>query len=577
MFVPFVFTLDPANDNYYLWIFYKFLNMAKRYNWPIIAQEKYFTEQPTFIESGFAETNAEVAENFEYDVPTLDDMYKIQQYPILKYVEENLINEFGSQTAAWLYLVNKRSKSLEECICTILDDIIEENKDNIEGIFTFCDIPSLTYIAEQRNIPVFQFEWGPFRGPVYRKTAYMNFGGRVNVKNDLENRYGQFIKEVEENPVRFLSRKEILSMFLDYKFINNINLLDCKPQYEMGIACTYTMDLIMFANSSFLNNLELITMVKRYYNENVLAIRFHPGDPAKANPSNHLVDNSATPMEFINHCKRIAVVSSNMAFEAMLWGRTAYVLGNSPYAFKSQRDLSIVDESIVDLEFVNYVTFAYLIPYELMLDVEYLRWRLTNPTELEIYNYNLNYYLSCRGIEPNILDENGTERLRKMLLVQGFDLSGKCVTNNDNTDLCVNTTDNEFSNSIELNRKIQYLENKVILLNMKYKEMEATYKNQVEESSKLWNVHQLLVKEHACKCSEYDKLVEESSKLWEVHQSLVHDSNKLWQTHQGLVDENLRNLDNLKNIKQQYDTILNSVSWKITAPIRYFLDKIKSK
>ena len=229
----------------------------------------------------------------------------------------------------------------------------------------------------------------------------------------LQNRYEKFLKEVAEAPVNFLSRKEILSMFLDYKFMENINLLNCKPEYEMGIGCTYTIDVSLFANSSFLNNLELITMAKRYYNEKVLSIRLHPGDPIRANLRNYSIDNSSTSMHFINRCKRISVINSNIAFEAMLWGRTAYVLGNSPYAFKAYRDLSIINDLVVDLEFVNYVVFAYLIPYELMLDVEYLRWRLTNPTESEIYNYNLNYYLSCRGIESSILEESGVDRLRK--------------------------------------------------------------------------------------------------------------------------------------------------------------------
>lgn len=590
MFVPFVFTLDSSNDNYYLWIFYKFLNMAKKYNSPIIAQEGYFIDPAVFIQNGLPETSEVAGELFEYDIPTSYDFQKIQQYPILKKIEEDLIKQHGSQTAAWLYLLKQRSKYFEEYIGAIIDDILEKNKDTIEGIFTFCHIPSLSYIAEKRNIPVFHFEWGPLRGPVYRKTAYMNFGG-VYEQNELQKRYEKFTDEVAENRVCLLSRKELLSMFLDYKFIENINLLDCKPEYEMGIACTYTIDMISFAKSSFLNNLEHITIAKRYYNEKVLSIRLHPGDPARGNPSNHLVDDSPTSMHFINRCKRISVISSNVAFEAMLWGRTAYVLGNSPYAFKAQQDLSIIDESVVDLEFVNYIVFAYIIPYELMLDIEYLRWRLTNPTEREIYNYNLNYYLSCRGIEPSILEESGVERLRKILLIQGFDFSGKCVSNADDAEICIGTVDNKFNCSIELNKRIQYLTNKTTVLSIKHEELEVIYQNQIAESSKVWQAHQDLVKEHAQKCDEYEKLVVENSNLWEIYQNfskehaqkcdeyekLADDSAKLWEVYS-------RNLENLKNIEQQcdilklqYHTISNSTAWKMTAPIRYFLDKIKGK
>lgn len=557
MFVPFVFTLDPAKDNYYLWIFYKFLNTAKKYNWPIIAQENYFINPEVFTQRGFAETSIGVGEAFEYDVPTLDDMNKIQKYPISKEWEENLVKEYGSQSATWLYLLKERSENFEEYISSIIDDIFQKNQDTIEGIFTFCHIPSLSYVAEKRNIPVLHFEWGPLRGPVYRKTAYMNF----DMENELQKRYEKFISEIQENSVYLLSRKEILSMFLDYKYIDNINLLDCRPEYEMGIACTYSMDMLSLASSAFLNNLEHITMAKRYYNEKVLAIRLHPGDPVKGRPSEHLIDNSPTAMQFITRCKRISVIASNIAFEAMLLERTAYVLGNSPYAFKAQQDLSNVNESVVDLEFVNYVIFAYLIPYELMLDVEYLRWRLTNPTEIEIYNYNLNYFLSCRGIDPKVLEESGIERLRKMLFLQGFDLSG--ILNDESMVNNIDAADNRFNGSMDLHKKIKYLENKLTVLDMKYKEMETTYKNQVEESSKLWNVHQELVKEHTNKCNEYNKLAKESAKLWDVYQSLSNEYRV--------------NLDNLINVNQQCDTLLNSASWKVTAPIRYFLDKIKGK
>jgi Capsule polysaccharide biosynthesis protein. len=584
MFVPFVFTLDSSYDNYYLWIFYKFLGMAKKHNSPIIAQEGYFVDPEVFKQNGFFATSVEGGELFEYDIPTSDDMYKIQQYPILKKLEEDLIKEYGSQTAAWLYLLKERSEYFEEYIGNIIDDIVEKNSDTIEGIFTFCNIPSLSYVSEKRNIPIIHLEWGPLRNPVYRKTAYMNLKG----ENELSKRYEKFINEIQENSVCLLSRKEILSMFLDYKFIDNINLLDCSPEYEMGIACTYSLDVLSLASSGFLNNLEHITMAKRYYNEKVLAIRLHPGDPAKGNPSSHLVDNSPTAMHFINRCKRISVISSNVAFEAMLWGRTAYVLGNSPYAFKAQRELSIIDESIVDLEFINYVVFGYLIPYELMLDVDYLRWRLTNPTETEIYNYNLNYYLSCRGIEPSILDEKGIERLRKMLLVQGFDLSGKCIQNDENAIVYSSNTNNEFSSSIELNKKIQYMKNKINILNMKHEELETIYQNQLAETSKLLEAYQKLYEEYSQKCNEYEKIEKERTNLYIEHDSFVKEhTNKC----ENLIDESAklvemysRNLDELKNIKQQcdalrsqYNSISNSTAWKITAPIRHFLDKIKGK
>ena len=141
-------------------------------------------------------------------------------------------------------------------------------------------------------------------------------------------------------------------------------------------------------------------------------------------------------------------------------------------------------------------------------------------------------------------------------MAQGFDLSGKCISNNENAAVCVNAKDNQFNGSIELNRKIQYLANKITVLNMNNEELETTYQN--------------LVKEHAHRCNEYERLAE--------------DNGKLGETYENLMGENSRLLDDLKKVKQQcntyklqYDTLSNSASWKLTAPIRYFLDKIKGK
>ena len=541
MFIPFIFSLDPANDYYYLWIFYKFLNMAKQYNAPFIAQEQYFVNPEVFKKMGKREVTEEWARGMEYDLPCVDDLYKIKQYPIPKILEKKLIEERGSQTNAWTYVLSERWKPLEEFISTVLEDIINNEHVQIEGFFTWCHIPSLSYIAQQYNIPVIHMEWGPLRPPSYRKTAYFDFTG-VYKSNQLEEGYIKFINQSAENQVHYLSRKEILSIFLDYKLIENIDLLDCKPEYEIGVACTYTIDLFSMAYSSSLNNLEVITIANRYYSDKNILVRPHPGDPARANTNHHILDNSPSSMHFVNRCKRIAVINSNIAFEAMLWGRTAYVLGASPYLFKAQGDLSDRDDSVVELEFVNYVVFAYLVPYELMLDVEYIRWRLSSPTEVEIYNRHLNYYLACRGIDTEILTESGIERLRKLLLIQGFNLSGKCIENSGNEGSKVDVMKNHLNSSMQLNRKIQYLMNKVTVLNMQHSKLELAYQNLEGEHSKLYDSHQNLDREH--------------TKLNDSYQNLVGELNML---------------------KLQNETLVNSTCWKITSPIRYVLDQFKNK
>ena len=45
MIIPVVFTLLPLYDNLiYTWIFYKGVDLAKHYGWPVFAQQQYFTQ-----------------------------------------------------------------------------------------------------------------------------------------------------------------------------------------------------------------------------------------------------------------------------------------------------------------------------------------------------------------------------------------------------------------------------------------------------------------------------------------------------------------------------------------------------
>ncbi len=41
---------------------------------------------------------------------------------------------------------------------------------------------------------------------------------------------------------------------------------------------------------------------------------------------------------------------------------------------------------------INYFTFVYMIPFELFFDLEYIRYRLSNPKLTDLYKYHLSYY-----------------------------------------------------------------------------------------------------------------------------------------------------------------------------------------
>lgn len=64
------------------------------------------------------------------------------------------------------------------------------------------------------------------------------------------------------------------------------------------------------------------------------------------------------------------------------------------------------------MNYLNFIAFGYLIPYEKMLDVDYLRWRLRGPSETEIYRENLRFYCKLRKVPEE-------ELLQKQILTNG--------------------------------------------------------------------------------------------------------------------------------------------------------------
>jgi hypothetical protein len=489
MFIPFVFTLATHSELHSLWIFYKYLGLAKKFGWPIISQEKYFEDPVIYAKMGMAEaSNSATFEFYEYEKPTKHDIDLIQKYVIPDSLFDLLTEELGSHSDVIVYLLKNRYEPLEQCLRKMFQDIKSNaaNGEIIEGILTFnTAIISLKYVAKELNIPIIYNEWGPLRPPCYRKTAYFDFKG-TRIDNELEYRFDKFNLEIQKTFCPILNRKEILSLFLDYKYMNAINRLDSEPEFEIGVAMEAMYDYISLSKTYY-SNFELILMVRRNYLEDEIIFRPRPGD--LANPKYYVknIDDSESSMNFILKCKKVAVVNSNLAFEAMLLGKTVYTTAaNGVYNFKATKILSDKNENIADLEFINFVVFGYLIPYELLIDVKYLRWRLTNPSEIEIYNYHLDYYLSCRGVDKKLLGLPPEQRLYALLESQGFDADGKTLKNKKaNKELIFILK--RVENLSEKNIQVKYLFNKVYQNIQKNKELENGLKWHQENDKSMEN------------------------------------------------------------------------------------------
>lgn len=146
--------------------------------------------------------------------------------------------------------------------------------------------------------------------------------------------------------------------------------------------------------------------------ENIL-IRKHPLDANYKynNEEKFNIDDSKSSIEFITKCHKIVSSVSNINFEAMILGKTCYTLENMPFARFSYKNLNYNDEYVINLYDLNFLFFCYYVPFSLCLDKEYINFRLSKPSEIDIYMKHYNYIME--KCETNLNENNEDISIRK--------------------------------------------------------------------------------------------------------------------------------------------------------------------
>lgn len=430
MFVPFVFNMSTINEAAFLWWFYQGLDFAKKNNSAVIAQEIYCRTSPKeFASKGRREAydKAFVKEHWTYDLPKNRDIEGKNIYAIPDKLTSQVVQRKGSITGAFCYLLIQPDEMLTQFLSETIDKIESDFQEDIEGFITLLEIPSLTKIAKSRGIPVIHFELGCWREPNYLHTAFWDleslYGGTT-----IEQRWKKFQAESLSRPIATFKKQECLSILLRKDKLPLLEQYDHKPPKKIGAVLGYvTYELI--SCKTHLNDSELLYRIKKKYTLENMLIRMHPGDPYGGQYPQYsaAIDKQkrSTP-EFILDCETVISLVSGSCIEAMLWGRKAITLLPSPSYFASGHEIE-GEGLCADENFISFFAFCYLIPFEYLMDVDYLRWRLTNPPEREIYYKHLRFYFEKKGLPSElILSEPGT-RLTEMLKLQGYELGcGGC-------------------------------------------------------------------------------------------------------------------------------------------------------
>ncbi len=421
MYIPFVFSMSTFNEAPYLWWFYKGMDMCIKNKSPIIAQEIYLKKSPAeFAKSGRKEAfdKTTVDFRFQYPLPQNGSWKKLDGYPIPDVLIERLIKEKGSVGDAFCYLLTNTYQPLVGLLEGYIEDIRRKYNCEINGFLTLMHNPSLQAAADKYGIPVLHIEQGAFREPVYIKTAYLDtentFGG-----NTLERRWNRFQEEYRARKFPTLTKREILAVLLEKDRLSYLDILDTPPTKKLGIVLGYAT-YEQFSCYTHLTDAEVIYKALKRFDRKDIVIRKHPGDPYGATYPAYgdmMEKKRTSAFEFILSCENIVTMLSGMGIEAMLLGRNAYTLLKCPSWYASAHSLD-EDPKCADELFLNFFVFCYLIPYEFFVDVGYLDWRLTDPSEREIFDRHLEFYFRKKGIPSELLLQPGSDRLQLMVQPQ---------------------------------------------------------------------------------------------------------------------------------------------------------------
>ncbi len=507
MIVPFVYNLynlSPQCD--FLWIFYKFADFCIKNNMPIIAQEEHFIDPKIYKEQGNHAISS--SKYYNYKIYTKEQLNNIINYKINSDFSDKIKNSKTFEKD-WISLLSKKNISFKKEIEIAINSIEKQTKKKIKTIICWLSFPSLVQVCKEKNINLINFEMSSIRKNNFNyNLGYFSKNTKYNSK-EFEQNYKKFDSD------KILTRKEILTLFSQTENLNFINQLNEEPTYEFGIVSGMENDVYELANE-YTPYDEIAKKLKEITDDKNVLIRTHPAKPLNVKNYNYEIDQSKTIHEFILKCKRLVCNLSNVTYEVMLYGKTLYVMSerNTFYGDNINK-LNIIEEKVIDLKYLNYATFGYFTPLDLMYDIDYINWRI-KATPKEIYEYNLKHIFKDKKIDyDKFFKLKNKERLPYII--------NKCHQIK------------EF--------KVKTLKDKV--------SKEEIYLNQISEINQ--------EKEMLLKNLENNQI-----NLNQKNNELKISNNQIEELNNTIKDLK----DSTGYLKKEIQDILNSKSWKITKPIR---------
>ncbi|WP_318764626.1 GT99 family glycosyltransferase N-terminal domain-containing protein [Agrobacterium fabrum] len=370
----FVLVVPPlsatGDDTYYFWVFQKWLHETRDHNSTIIMPATYVPALKDDSRWEFSEQSV----NFNQFEPSssIGENTEVIFYPSSIY--SSLPTECPPSTK-FVDLITRDQPTLTQFYVEALRAIKVKSGGDV-AIVTWLNNASLRSASNAADCRLIFNEFGPFRKPHYLPTAYWDRHG-VNGETEVTERWQQerddFGAWRNKTYPKGGSTHDLRTLLADPSSHLIVNA--SKPHAKIGLALQVETDSNALAYGNGWNNLALINHAKRSGEADNILLRLHPGGAA-IYPGE--IDLSPSPLEFLASVGEVWTVNSSLGIEALFWGRNALIFGESP--IKPITMMNITERET----FLEWFTLCYLIPFDLLFDLDYYSWRLTNPSASEI-------------------------------------------------------------------------------------------------------------------------------------------------------------------------------------------------
>lgn len=379
-FTPFAVRNDPV---IYQWVLYKQLQQIGAADLAFLGNTAYLDDPAQRLAAGHPCVNPDWMSRAAYELPDAATLAGLRKFHIGGDILKPVLDQRLGPNLAWRQIMRVAYPPLVALLKTGLS--VLRRLGEVEAVLAWVNCASMRAAADELGIPVIHGELGPTRAPQFKPTAYIDFSG-VNGNTEAGTRYARFAAEgavlADRTPAELMRTLGWSGAFGRPT-----------PTHETGLALQIPNDSNLVAYGNGFDNFELTQFARSRWKAAELLLRPHPGYPISPDPEIE-TDTSPDAADFIGRVQRVLTVNSSVAFEAMLHEKPVVMMGECPFSVGGCHPRSLMPrvDAKAWLQWLNFICFGYLVPYDWAFDPAYLRFRLSRPSEMEIAERHLSYW-----------------------------------------------------------------------------------------------------------------------------------------------------------------------------------------